>query len=98
MHALAARVLVLFLAALAAAGCRSVGDVSAPPSDTAFDPDAPPPIPPKIDPSHLHFTRSQVQVGDVAPEFVLLRTDGLGALSLASLRGRPAVVVFGSFT
>ena len=62
------------------------------------DPDAPPPIPPRIDPAHLHFTRSQVQVGEPAPDFALPATDGTGDIALSSLRGQPAVVVFGSFT
>jgi hypothetical protein len=92
---------VLALAsAWTASGCRSVGADPDPDTtmDMTKDPDAPPPIPPKVDPAHLHFTRSQVQVGDVAPHFTLMKTDGNGALSLATLRGRPVVVVFGSFT
>jgi hypothetical protein len=80
---------VLLAAALAAAGCRSV---------SGMDPDGPPPIPPGIDAAHLHFTRTQVQAGDVAPDFTLPRTDGSGDLTLSSLRGRPVVLVFGSFT
>lgn len=66
--------------------------------DPAADPDAPPPIPPFVNQDHLHFTRSQVQVGDVAPDFTLPRTDGSGDVALSDLRGLPAVVVFGSFT
>jgi hypothetical protein len=62
------------------------------------DPDAPPPAPPTIDPAHLHFARSQVQVGDIAPDFTLVRVDGAGELTLSALRGRPVVLVFGSFT
>ncbi|MCG3135096.1 MAG: hypothetical protein HMLKMBBP_02599 [Planctomycetes bacterium] len=65
------------------------------------DPDAPPPIPPGIDAAHLHFTRSRVQVGDVAPDFELPVVDGAavgGTVALSSLRGRPTVLVFGSFT
>lgn len=83
------------LALVFAAGCRSVSPVT---DAASHDPDAPPPIPPGIDAKHLHFTRSRVQVGDVAPDFALPRADGNGVASLGSLRGRPAVVVFGSFT
>lgn len=97
---------VLAAALATTAGCRSM---SAPPAapdpaaagpaaEAAFDPDAPPPIPPGIDPAHLHFTRSQVQVGDPAPDFTLARTDGRGEITLSALRGRPVVLVFGSFT
>jgi hypothetical protein len=92
-----AKALTLLVAAAAlaaAAGCRSV------PARTAMDPDAPPNLPfmARLDPAHLHFTRSQVQLGDVAPDFTLPRVDGTGDLTLSSLRGRPIVLVFGSFT
>ena len=73
---------------LAAAGCRSVPD----------DADPAPPIPPQIDQAHLHFIPSRVAVGSPAPEFTLPRTDGTGDLTLSSLRGKPVVLVFGSFT
>jgi hypothetical protein len=62
------------------------------------DPDAPPTAPPSVDPAHLHFARSQVQVGDVAPDFELTRAGGVGTVALSALRGRPLVVAFGSFT
>jgi Ca2+-binding EF-hand superfamily protein len=38
------------------------------------------------------------RVGQRAPEFRLPRQDGTGPLSLADLRGKPVVLVFGSFT
>jgi hypothetical protein len=66
--------------------------------DFPADPDAPPPIPPGIDPAHLHFTRSRVQVGDVAPDFTLPRVGAGDEVTLSDLRGRPVVLVFGSFT
>jgi hypothetical protein len=62
------------------------------------DPDAPPQAPPNVDPAHLHFARSQVQVGDAAPDFTLARVAGAGDVTLSALRGRPVVLVFGSFT
>ena len=57
-----------------------------------------PPIPPGVDPTHLHFHDAQVAVGD-RPEFTLplLGTEAT-TLSLAELRGKPLVLVFGSFT
>lgn len=89
-----ARILALAAAAASVAACRSL--------EPRMDIDAPPPIPPQIDPSHLHFTRSQVQVGDVAPDFTLPRVgegaSAAGEVRLSSLRGRPVVLVFGSFT
>src|SRR4051794_2373531 len=40
-----------------------------------------------------------VQVGDVAPDFTLPRTDHSAAVTLSSFRGRqPVVLVFGSYT
>lgn len=62
------------------------------------DRDEAPQAPESVDPAHLHFARAQVGVGDLAPDFELTRIDGDGVVSLASLRGRPVVLVFGSFT
>jgi hypothetical protein len=87
--------MLVALAALGAAGCRSV---SAPEASAPEDRDAAPQIPPFVNPAFVHFTRSQVQVGDVAPDFTLARIDGDGDVTLSDLRGRPAVLVFGSFT
>jgi len=43
--------------------------------------------------------RGQVQVGDLAPDFTLPRTDHSGDVTLSSFRGRqPVVLVFGSYT
>ncbi len=93
------RAAVLAALALSTIACRSLGAGA---SGGSMDIDAPPPIPPQIDPSHLHFTRSRVQVGDVAPDFTLPRVgsgaDASGELRLSSLRGKPVVLVFGSFT
>jgi hypothetical protein len=38
------------------------------------------------------------QVGDLGPEFALNRMDGSGEVQLATLRDKPTVLVFGSFT
>lgn len=86
---------LLLVAAFLAAGCRTMSSAAPVP-----DPDAPPDLPfmKRLDPAHLHFTRSQVQVGDVAPDFTLPRIDRSGDVTLSSLRGRPVVLVFGSFT
>jgi hypothetical protein len=37
-------------------------------------------------------------VGDRAPDFTLNRMKGGGKVQLASLRGKPAVLIFGSYT
>lgn len=37
-------------------------------------------------------------VGDMAPDFCLPRLDGSGKVRLSDLRGRPVVLVFGSYT
>jgi cytochrome oxidase Cu insertion factor (SCO1/SenC/PrrC family) len=63
-----------------------------------MDPDAPPPIPPGVLPAHLHFSRAQVREGDPAPDFTLPLAHGEGTVALSALRGRPVVLVFGSFT
>lgn len=57
-----------------------------------------PPIPPGVDPEHLHFSDARVGRGDEAPDFTLPYARGEGALRLSSLRGRPVVLVFGSWT
>ena len=57
-----------------------------------------PPIPPGISPDHLHFADAIVGRGDMAPDFTLPTPVGDGRISLASLRGKPVVLVFGSHT
>ena len=49
-------------------------------------------------PMWLHARGGALQVGDDAPAFDLASHDGRSRVSLASLRGRPAVLVFGSYT
>lgn len=83
---------LILAGALLATACASTRGGS------SFDPDAPPPLPPQIDRSQVHFTRSQVQVGDVAPDFRLPTADGTSEVRLSALRGKPVVLVFGSFT
>ena len=40
----------------------------------------------------------ELRVGDMAPDFNLPRSDKSGNVRLSSLRGRPVVLVFGSYT
>ena len=42
--------------------------------------------------------RGRLHVGDPAPDFTLPLIDRSGTVTLASLRGRPVVLVFGSYT
>ena len=85
MHRAVAAVLAAAGLAFAAGGC-------------AVHRDELPPIPPGVDPAHLHFHDAQVALGD-RPEFTLplLGTEAT-TLSLADFRGKPLVLVFGSFT
>lgn len=39
-----------------------------------------------------------LKVGDPAPDFTLKTLDGANQVALSSLRGRPVVLVFGSYT
>jgi peroxiredoxin len=39
-----------------------------------------------------------LRVGDSAPDFTLPRSDKSGDVTLSSLRGKPVVLVFGSYT
>jgi cytochrome oxidase Cu insertion factor (SCO1/SenC/PrrC family) len=39
-----------------------------------------------------------LNVGDQAPDFTLPRSDKSGDVTLSSLRGKPVVLVFGSYT
>ena len=49
-------------------------------------------------PMWLHARAGALQVGDEAPAFDLSTSDGTSRVSLVALRGRPAVLVFGSYT
>jgi hypothetical protein len=49
-------------------------------------------------PMWLHARGGALRVGDEAPAFDLASHDGTSRVSLASLRGKPAVLVFGSYT
>ena len=40
----------------------------------------------------------ELRVGEEAPDFTLPRTDKSGTVKLSSLRGKPVVLVFGSYT
>ena len=46
----------------------------------------------------LRAREGTLRVGDTAPEFDLATFDKKSRVSLASLRGKPAVLVFGSYT
>ena len=46
----------------------------------------------------MHARSGSLQVGDVAPDFTLRRQDKTGIVQLSSLRGKPVVLVFGSYT
>ena len=39
-----------------------------------------------------------ISVGDVAPDFALSRVDDTGTVKLSDFRGKPVVLIFGSFT
>jgi hypothetical protein len=49
-------------------------------------------------PEYLHMTTPTVKVGDEAPGFTLKTPDGKQEVSLESLRGKPVVLIFGSYT
>jgi hypothetical protein len=49
-------------------------------------------------PMWLHARGGTLQVGDPAPGFDLPTWDRKSRVSLAALRGKPAVLVFGSYT
>ncbi len=80
-------------AALAAGGCAAAGagDRSRPPHPRER-------VPPSVRQEWLHFTDPVVSPGDEAPGFSLPAAEGGSTLSLALFRGRPLVLVFGSYT
>ena len=45
-----------------------------------------------------HVNRGRVEPGDVAPDFALLPVGGGERVRLSSLRGKPVVLMFGSYT
>ena len=57
-----------------------------------------PRVPKGVSPDHVHFSDPVVFEGDVAPDFTLPEADGDGTITLSSFRGRPLVLVFGSYT
>ena len=73
----------LAAALLAVGGCASSG---------------PPDVPPGVDRAHVHFSEPVAAEGEPAPDFDLRRADGKGRVRLSDLRGKPVVLVFGSFT
>lgn len=46
----------------------------------------------------LHARAGKLNVGDTAPDFHLRTLDHSSEVELASLRGKPVVLVFGSYT
>jgi hypothetical protein len=58
----------------------------------------PPPVPPGVPPEFVHFTATELAEGDLAPDFDLPTADGSDSVRLSRLRGKPVVLVFGSFT
>jgi hypothetical protein len=53
--------------------------------------------------ARIERDKQSPQVGDIAPDFELERLDGAGQrtgekMSLASLRGKPVGLIFGSYT
>ena len=55
-------------------------------------------IPPWIDHDHVHFATPSTEEGRMAPDFTLRTTDGKSQVTLSEMRGKPVVLVFGSFT
>lgn len=45
-----------------------------------------------------HARAGSLGVGDIAPEFVLPRQDKTGSVQLSAFRGKPVVLIFGSYT
>jgi hypothetical protein len=49
-------------------------------------------------PLWMHARAGALNIGDMAPDFTLPRQDKTGTVQLASLRGKPVVLIFGSYT
>jgi len=82
----------VILAALAAAGCAAPAAGGRAPVDPRTM------VPPEVRREWLHFAEPVVSVGDAAPGFALPTPDGSAVLSLDLYRGRPLVLLFGSWT
>ncbi len=83
-------------AAATGAGCASAVGAGGPAARTPIDPRTM--VPPGIKAEWLHFADPAVAPGQEAPDFTLPTSDGGTLLSLSTFRGRPLVVVFGSYT
>jgi len=46
----------------------------------------------------MHARAGSLKVGDMAPDFTLSRQDKTGSVQLSALRGKPVVLIFGSYT
>ncbi len=57
-----------------------------------------PPIPPGVNPDHLHFHDAVAEQGKPAPDFALPDTRTYSQVRLSELRDRPTVLIFGSCT
>ena len=51
-----------------------------------------------VNPEHIHFEETELVAGARAPDFTLPLYDGQGEVTLSQLRGKPVVLVFGSYT
>jgi hypothetical protein len=83
-----ALLLVVLAGVLASAGCAAP---SGPPDPRTM-------VPPGVRAEWLHFADATAGPGDPAPDFDLPLHDGSARVSLSFLRGRPVVLVFGSYT
>jgi hypothetical protein len=46
----------------------------------------------------MHARAGSLEVGDMAPDFTLPRQDKTGSVQLSAFRGKPVVLIFGSYT
>jgi len=83
--------LALAVLLLAAVGCAAAGPRPAPDDPRSM-------VPPGIPDDWLHFTDASAEPGNPAPTFRLKTPDGRTILSPETFRGRPLVLVFGSWT